>query len=87
MAELEAGLKGLAVWFEALPSRSPDGQHWGSNNYLADTISKTRNMLQAREPNWQGIAANVEWLGEELSKRDRAQSLFQRARYEFKYVD
>jgi len=68
IAELEAGLKGLTVWLGTLPGRSLDGQYWDPGNYLADTISKTRNMLQAREPNWQGIAANVVWLGKEFEE-------------------
>jgi len=65
-AELEAGLKGLAVWLETLPGR--EGQYWDTSNYLADSITQTRKMLQAERPDWQGIAANVEWLGMELEE-------------------
>jgi len=65
-AELEAGLKGLAVWLETLPGRQ--GQYWDPGNYLADSISQTRKMLQAEKPNWQSIVANVEWLGMALEE-------------------
>ncbi len=67
-SELDAGLKGLAVWLEALPGRDVDGHYWDPGNYLADNISKTRKMLQVERPNWRGITANVEWLGKELEE-------------------
>jgi len=65
-AELEAGLKGLAVWLETLPGR--EGQYWDPSNYLADSITQTRKMLQAEKPDWQSIVANVEWLGKALEE-------------------
>ncbi len=67
-AELEAGLKGLAVWLESLPGTSLTGQYWDPDHHIAEGISQTRKMLQAGEPNWQSIAANVEWLGNALEE-------------------
>ncbi len=70
--ELEAGLKGLAVWLQTLPGRLAEGQYWDPGNFLTDTISRTRKMLQAEEPNWREITANVEWLGKEFEEESQA---------------
>ncbi len=66
--ELEAGLKGLAVWLQNLPGQSQTGQLWDPEHRIADGISQTRKMSQAERPDWQGIAANVEWLGKALEE-------------------
>ena len=67
-AELEAGLKGLADWLESLPGTGRKGERWDPDHRIADGISQTRKMLQEERPDWQGIAANVEWLGRELEE-------------------
>jgi len=67
-AELEAGLKGLGVWLQKLVSETLDGQFWDPDDRLANGISQLRKMLQAERPDWQGIAANVEWLGKALEE-------------------
>ncbi len=67
-AQLEAGLKGLAVWLESLPGTGMAGEFWDPEYRIADGISQTRKMLQAERPDWQGITANVEWLGKVLEE-------------------
>jgi len=66
--ELEAGLKGLAVWLETLPGRLAEGRFWDPSGKLADTIATTRKMLLSERLNWQAITDNVEWLGKEFEK-------------------
>jgi len=65
-AELKAGLKGLAVWLESLPGR--EGQYWDPGHRIANGISELLKMVQVERPDWQGIAADVEWLGKELEE-------------------
>jgi len=67
-AELEAGLKGLGVWLQKIIHETLDGQFWDPDDRLANGISQLRKMLQAERPDWQGIAANVEWLGKALEE-------------------
>lgn len=64
--ELEPGLKGLADWLETLPGR--DGQYWDPDHRIANGISELLKMVQVERPDWQGIAADVEWLGEVLEE-------------------
>jgi len=68
IAELEAGLKGLGDWLETTRYSTQEGQYWDPSNLIADSISKTRKMVQAERPDWQGITANVEWLGKALEE-------------------
>ena len=68
IAELEAGLKGLGDWLETTRYGTREGQYWDPSNHIADSISKTRKMVQAERPDWQGITANVEWLGKALEE-------------------
>ena len=68
IAELEAGLKGLGDWLDTTRHSSQEGQFWDPWNHIADSISKTKKMVQAERPDWQGITANVEWLGKALEK-------------------
>jgi len=65
-AELEAGLKGLAAWLESLPGTGQEGERWDPGHRIANGISNLLKMVQAERPDWQGIAANVEWLGRVL---------------------
>jgi len=67
-AELEAGLKGLAVWLESLPGTGQMGQFWDPDRRIANGISILLKQVQAERPDWQGIATNVEWLGEVLEE-------------------
>ena len=72
IAELKSGLEGLAVWLQTVPDQIMEGRFWDPGNFLADTISQTRKMLQAEEPNWREITANVEWLGKEFEEEIQA---------------
>jgi len=65
-AELEAGLKGLAIWLESLPDEGRDGQYWDTEHRIANGNSKLLKMVQVERPDWQSIATNVEWLGKAL---------------------
>ncbi len=67
-AELEAGLKGLAVWLESLPGAGIEGQLWDPGYRIANGISKLLKQVQAGRPDWPGIATNVEWLGKALEE-------------------
>ena len=67
-AELEAGLKGLAVWLEGLPGTGEKGQLWDPGHRIANGISQILKQVQVARPDWQGIATNVEWLGEALEE-------------------
>jgi len=67
-AELEAGLKGLATWLESLPGTGLEGELWDPGHRIANGISKLLKMVQVERPDWQGIAANMEWLGKALEE-------------------
>ncbi len=67
-AELEAGLKGLAIWLESVPDEGQEGQNWDIEHRIANGISELLKMVQVERPNWQGIATNVEWLGKALEE-------------------
>jgi tetratricopeptide (TPR) repeat protein len=67
-AELEAGLKGLAAWLESLRDTGLDGDLWDPGHRIANGISNLLKMVQVERPDWQGIAANVEWLGKALEE-------------------
>jgi len=67
-AELEAGLKGLAVWLESLPGTGLEGELWDPGYRIAKGISKLLKMVQVVRPDWQGIATDVEWLGKALEE-------------------
>ncbi len=67
-AELEAGLKGLAIWLESLPDEGQDGSYWDPGHRIANRSSKLLKMVQVERPDWQGIATNVEWLGKALEE-------------------
>ncbi len=67
-AELEAGLKGLAVWLKSLPGTGQEGQLWDPGYRIANGISELLKMVQVERPDWQGIATNVEWLGKALEE-------------------
>jgi len=67
-SELEAGLKGLAAWFESLPGTGEKGQLWDPDHHIANGISQILKQVQVARPDWQGIATNVEWLGEALEE-------------------
>jgi len=67
-AELEAGLKGLAVWLKSLPGTGLEGQLWDPGYRIANGISELLKMVQVERPDWQGIATNVEWLGKALEE-------------------
>jgi len=68
IGELEAGLKGLAIWLESLPDDSEDGQYWDSEHRIANGISELLKMVQVESSDWAGIATNVEWLGKALEE-------------------
>ena len=67
-AELEAGLKGLAVWLESLPGTGLEGELWDPGYRIAKGISKLLKMVQVERPDWQGIATDGEWLGKALEE-------------------
>ena len=67
-AELEVGLKGLAEWLQGLSYDGFEGQFWDPDHRIANGTSQLLKMVQAERPDWQGIAADVEWLGEVLEE-------------------
>ena len=67
-AELASGLKGLAVWLESLSFTSVELNLWDPDHRIANGISQSLKMVQAERPDWQSIAADVEWLGKALEE-------------------
>jgi len=49
-----------------LPGTGQEGERWDPGHRIANGISNLLKMVQAERPDWQGIAANVEWLGRVL---------------------
>jgi len=66
--ELEAGLKGLVAWLESLRGTGLEGELWDPGHRIANGISQILKQVQVERPDWQGIATNVEWLGEALEE-------------------
>ena len=67
-AELDAGLEGLGVWLDTLPSRTQDGKYWDPGGHLRRAIVATRGLLQAERINVARVDENVRWLGKNFDE-------------------
>jgi hypothetical protein len=63
---LEAGLKGLHEWVDAIPGRAVDGQYWDPGRVLRGRMEETLGMLRSEKVDWSKVEQNVRWLGREF---------------------
>ena len=68
LAVLKSGLKGLEIWLETIPGRSPDGKYWDPGGYLVRTVTQTLTILHGEEIDWITVRENIQWLGKNFDE-------------------
>jgi tetratricopeptide (TPR) repeat protein len=73
LTEIQAGMKGLYDWMEALEQQTLYGRYWDPGRDIRRGIEKNLIVANAKEIDWPTLIAGGEWLGKRMEEEiDRA---------------
>jgi tetratricopeptide (TPR) repeat protein len=74
LREMEAGLKGVADWYDYVEFYNPDGPYWDTGRPLRKAIEKQLAAMAGKEVNQKELIQNAAFLGRQIEiEIDRAQ--------------